>query len=249
MGVRQFLKQSQTLVSAVRDARRLLASARAIERWGPNSRARRYLASARPKKLQIGAGASSLQGWLRTDISPISSETMYLDATKRFPFDDSTFDYIHTEHMIEHISWQDALRMLKECRRILKSTGTLRVATPDLAVMLDLYNRRDSLAERYVAYIADVAGQGFLADIPIRHHPVFVINTVFYDWGHRFLYDAETLMATMRLAGFTSMRGCASGQSDDPHLAGLEFHGRGAEQLGVDMREVAEFETMVVEAR
>jgi predicted SAM-dependent methyltransferase len=238
--VRSILKRSETVVGAVRDCQRILAaSVRAAERWGPGSVSKRYLADAQIKKLQIGAGPYALKGWLSTDISPVSKDTMYLDATKRFPFASETFDYVFSEHMIEHIPWRHGLGMLQECHRVLKPGGTLRIATPDLAVMLRLYSQPDDMAKRYIAWITD----NFLKGVPV-YRPVFAINCVFYGWGHRFLYDADTLELAMRLAGFASVERRTPGQSDDPHLVGIESHG-----TELDAREMAQFETMVLEAR
>jgi hypothetical protein len=60
--------------------------------------------------------------------------------------------------------------------------------------MLRLYSQQDDMAKRYVAWITD----NFLKGVPV-YRPVFAINCVFYGWGHRFLYDAETLELAMRL--------------------------------------------------
>jgi predicted SAM-dependent methyltransferase len=60
----------------------------------------------------------------------VSEGTVFLDATTPFPFDCGTFDYIYCEHMIEHISWQKGQTMLRECHRVLKPRGVMRIATP-----------------------------------------------------------------------------------------------------------------------
>jgi predicted SAM-dependent methyltransferase len=163
---------------------------------------------------------------------------MYLDATKPLPFPDATFDYIYSEHMIEHISWRDGLNMLTECRRALKRGGVLRVATPDLAVMAGLLRDHSQIARRYVEWVQEFA----FRDMPIRS-TAFAINCAFHNWGHKFLYDAETLERTMRLAGFKLTRRYLPGQSDDPQLAGIETHG-----VNVCAPEMGDFETMVIEA-
>jgi predicted SAM-dependent methyltransferase len=232
---REFLKQSETIVGAVRDCRRLVASFR---RPDPAIISRRYLAGAAVKKLQIGCGPTVMPGWLGSDIAPASAATMYMDATKPFPFADATFDYIYSEHMIEHIPWRDGLNMLGECHRALKPAGVLRVATPDLAVMAGLLKDQSAVARRYIEWVQEFA----LHDLPIRS-TALAINCAFHNWGHKFLYDAETLELTMRLAGFKATRRCAPGQSDDPHLAGIETHG-----ANVCAPEMGDFETMVIEA-
>jgi hypothetical protein len=73
--------------------------------------------------------------------------------------------------------------------------------------------------------------------------PGFVINQAFYAWGHQFLYDAELLAKGLQEAGFTNIRRCPMGCSDDEHLRGVESHGKAIE----DDR-VAAFETLVLEA-
>jgi predicted SAM-dependent methyltransferase len=236
--VREFLKQSETVVGAVRDCRRLMASLRRTGRADPAIISRRYLASAPVKKLQIGTGPTVMPGWLGSDLSPLSEQTMYLDATKPFPFADATFDYAYSEHMIEHISWRGGLHMLRECRRVLKPAGVLRVATPDLAIMAGLLTDRREIARRYIEWVQEFA----FKDTPVRS-TAFAINCAFSNWGHKFLYDAETLELTMRLAGFEATRRCAPGQSADPHLAGIETHG-----ANVSAPEMGDFETMVLEA-
>jgi predicted SAM-dependent methyltransferase len=236
--VRELLKQSETLVGAVRDCRRLVSSLRRVGRSDPVTISRRYFASARVKKLQLGTGPTVMPGWLGSDIAPLSDETMYLDATKPFSFPDATFDYIYSEHMIEHVSWRDGLKMLSECRRVLKPGGVLRVATPDLAVMAGLLTDHREIARRYITWVQEFA----FKDTPVRS-TAFAINCAFSNWGHKFIYDAETLELTMRLAGFNGTRRCAPGQSGDPHLAGIETHG-----VNVCAPEMGDFETMVIEA-
>ena len=239
MSIRQFLKHSETLVGAVHDCKRLLASLGVTEPRGLPSIAKRYLATAVPKKLEVGSGPAPLHGWLGADKYCGSKDTMYLDATMPYPFSDETFDYIYREHMIEHIPWSDGLRMLKECHRVLKRTGVLRIATPDLAVMTGLLGSRDEMAKRYIAWVTD----SLLQEVPV-HKPAFVINLAFHGWGHQFLYDAETLEFSMCLAGFKSVRRCPPGQSNDPHLAGLE-----SRRASIESHEMRDYANLVLEAR
>ena len=134
--------------------------------------------------------------------------------------------------------------MLKECRRVLKPTGALRVATPDLRVLAGLLGSQDARAPRYIAWVTD----NFLPEAP-GSYPAFVVNCAVNGFGHRFVYDEDTLAVTMRLAGFTSVTRQAIGESDDPHLRGLESHGSDLPGNPTLNREMVVFETMVVEGR
>lgn len=197
-----------------------------------------YLATHKIRKLQLGAGDNAPDGWLSTDLAPMSDRVVQLDATKPFPLGDDTFDYVHCEHMIEHITWHEGLFMLRECRRVLKPGGLVRIATPDLEVMIGLYSRRKSrLNEKYIKWITDMSLDG--VDV---YRAAFVINSAFSNWGHKFLYDGELLELALRKAGFTNIRRLAVGESDDENLRGIESHGRLA-----DNEEMVAFETMVFE--
>jgi predicted SAM-dependent methyltransferase len=165
---------------------------------------------------------------------------VYLDVTKRFPFDNELFDYIFGEHLIEHLSWSDGRRMLLECYRVIKSGGTIRIATPDLAVLLSLYDPTGtSGSEHYIKWITDTR----LASVDV-YKPQFVINNAFRSWGHQFLYDGEILELALRRAGFEDITRCKYGESLHEHLTGIESHG-----MNVDSAEMAIYETMVYEAK
>jgi predicted SAM-dependent methyltransferase len=197
------------------------------------------MSSHKIRKLQIGAGRTKLQGWLSSDLI-FSDHAIFLDARKRFPFATDSFDYVYSEHMIEHLSWNDGLKMLKECLRILKPGGTLRIATPDLAVLIGLYNPNGHpLNEAFTKWITD----RHLKDLGVYKAP-FVINNAFYNWGHKFLYDAELLDMALHQSGFTAIQQCQPGESDDEHLNGIESHGK-----NVKNEAMVNFETMVFEAK
>jgi predicted SAM-dependent methyltransferase len=198
-----------------------------------------YLAARGVRKLMLGAGSNSREGWLMTDIAPQSPAVMYLDVTRPFPFDSDTFEYIHAEHLIEHITWADGLQMLRECRRVLKPGGIVRIATPDLAVLIGLYDgKRNEVGQRYIQWITDLLYPEVGA-----YKAAFVINNAFTNFGHKFLYDGELLELAFTKAGFTNIREFPMGESDDENLRGIEFHGEFAGN-----EEMVAFETMVFEA-
>ena len=103
--IRKLLKQSEFLVGIVRAARAGLLDIKKI--YGFMTRRRKirsYLYNNNQlKKLQLGTSNSPIIGWLNTDVLPTNRRVAYLDATRRFPFNDDIFDYVYSEHMIEHI--------------------------------------------------------------------------------------------------------------------------------------------------
>lgn len=201
-----------------------------------------WLSQPRPRRLHLGAGAIAIEGWLNTDIDPRRGPAgnVFLDATKPFPLPDGCADCVFSEHMIEHLEHADGLAMLKECRRVLAPGGILRVATPDLTVLLGLHAKELSdVQQKYIRYITDHSIPG----CP-RYDQVFVINNNFRAWGHRFIYDQAMLRASLEEAGFVDIVMHRMGESADPTLAGLETHACKA-----GFGDMAAFETMCFEAR
>jgi predicted SAM-dependent methyltransferase len=202
-----------------------------------------YIASHDVRKLQIGSGRGPIAGWLSTDINPVYKDIIYLNATKKFPFPNGSFDYISCEHMIEHISRNEGLFMLRECRRVLKEGGIIRISTPDLAVLVKMYSKHTNtkIENRYIKWITD----SFIEGVSV-YRPSFVLNAVFRCWGHIFLYDEELLRTGLQDAGFKNITRVSVGDSTHAALRGIERHGDVINVM--ESEDLNKFETMVFEA-
>jgi len=225
-----------------------------------------YLSTEGARKLQIGSGTNPLSGWLNTDYEPISDEVMFLDATETFPFDDGIFDYVFSEHMIEHVPYKEGLFMIREAYRVLKPGGKLRIATPDVDKIVSLLS--PDKTEHQLRYLEWSTQESLGLYSPEKsklqiHRPewdidhehisrafpeptssaAFVVNNFFHSYGHQFLYNASTLQSAMNDVGFISVKRYLPGESDDEQLRGIENH---QSLIGDEMNR---FETMVLEAR
>jgi len=140
---------------------------------------RRYLDHNEVRKLQLGSGYHPIGGWLNSDYLPQSSDVIRLDATGVYPFGDETFDYVFSEHMIEHVAYEKGQRMLRECFRILKVGGTIRISTPDLAFLIALYS--DDKTELQCQYIRWSTNK-FIGYAP-KQEDTYVINNFVRDLG------------------------------------------------------------------
>ena len=89
---------------------------------------RKQLSSANPVRVILGGGSSSFPGWFHTDKD-------VLDVTApsdwRALFEPESIDSLLSEHMLEHLTEDEARVSLGECYRYLKPGGLLRLAVPD----------------------------------------------------------------------------------------------------------------------
>lgn len=179
---------------------------------------KKYTSQNDIRKLHIGCGRHILEGWLNTDYYLFSDTIIFLDATQPFPLDNESFDYVFSEHMIEHISYSQGQMMLNECFRVLKTNGKIRISTPDLSFLIDIYKEKKSyLQEEYIKWTTDKH---------IKYAPsyedTFAINDLMRGWGHMFIYDEKTLRFSMEKAGFTGIVRRDLNQSDDEFFCNLE---------------------------
>src|SRR6476646_9135325 len=85
-----------------------------------------------PALLNLGCGQRFHPAWTNLDLTPTDSSIRRWDVTASLPFADASFDAVYHSHLLEHLPAEKALPFLRECRRVLKPGGTLRIAVPDL---------------------------------------------------------------------------------------------------------------------
>ncbi len=185
-----------------------------------------YLQGQEPHRLEIGAGTNRRPGWLTTDLhaDPATGDTpiLALDATEYFPIPSDSFDSIYTEHMIEHISFENGVTMLGECYRVLKPHGVLRIVTPSLGF---LYRIMAPDRSRFEDSYREWAVRTFVPEAPSVTN-AFFLNNFMRAWGHTFIYDRETLCLALRIAGFERISECSLNESEHVAMRNLENEAR-----------------------
>jgi SAM-dependent methyltransferase len=127
----------------------------------------------------------------------------YLDLTRPFPFPDSSVEAIYSSHVFEHLHPDVAELCLRECRRVLRPGGILRIAVPDLDNIVAHYDPEDPDDFLFGIY----QGRGSHDMGNARH------------WWH---YNAVSLAVLLGTIGFTDVRRCDFRQGRLPDVAEIE---------------------------
>lgn len=91
------------------------------------------------KYLNLGCGSRYHPEWTNVDFTSTGEGVIAHNLAKGIPFLDGSFDVVYHSHVLEHFSKTAAEVFLRECYRVLRPKGILRVAVPDLEQMARTY--------------------------------------------------------------------------------------------------------------
>jgi predicted SAM-dependent methyltransferase len=165
--------------------------------------------------LHCGCGLNLQPGWINTDSARLTDENgvkttpeqlicvddsvFYVEhnAVQAFPFSDGSFDWIFAEHFIEHVTLDEAIFWLSEMRRLVVKDGWLRISTPDLRKYIEGYlNESNPFFNKHRQSLQYMFG----THIPNRK--AWMVNQIFYHYGHKWIYDFDEIRFAAVSAGF-----------------------------------------------
>lgn len=54
-----------------------------------------------------------------------------------------SFDFVRSQHTLEHLTWEDGAQALANCAKLLKPGGIILITTPDLRIHVERYLKND----------------------------------------------------------------------------------------------------------
>jgi predicted SAM-dependent methyltransferase len=85
-----------------------------------------------PLYLNLGCGRRAHSSWINLDLAPSVPGVVSCDLSTGIPYPDSSIDVVYNSAMLEHLKKCDAESFVRECHRVLKTGGILRIGVPDL---------------------------------------------------------------------------------------------------------------------
>lgn len=159
--------------------------------------------------LHVGCGNNYLSDFINIDL--YGDVDIIHDIREGLPFENQSADVIYSEHFIEHLTREEGIRFLRECRRVIKNDGTIRISTPDLKIAAVDYLNGDLSREWLEKY-----GYGWIES------PAEMLNISMREWGHLWVYDQQELCRSAQLVGLQVYKICEFQKSDTEVLQNID---------------------------
>lgn len=82
--------------------------------------------------LNVGCGTTVHADWINLDLVAAAPGVVECDLRRGIPLPDSHCHAVYHSHVLEHLDPDDAQALVRECFRVTRPGGILRVAVPDL---------------------------------------------------------------------------------------------------------------------
>lgn len=123
-------------------------------------------------KLNLGGGKMKLDGWTNVDIR----DADICADIRALPIEDNSIDQVLLVHVIEHFTYEDADKVLKEIYRVLKRGKKVTIEAPDILETFNQYSDHVEVLSRHVygimpenGDIGDCHKSGWTAQLACRH--------------------------------------------------------------------------------
>lgn len=213
------------------------------------------MAGSRRRFAQYGCGMCAPIGWENFDCSPtlwlqrlpvvgvlakrgagfsFPENVRYGDIVHGLPLATGSLAGIYCSHVLEHLSYEDLRRSLRNTRSYLQEGGIFRLVLPDLK----------RLAVAYIESQDEDASCRFMRESSLGSETrVRGFGGLLRRWAgnaaHLWMWDYPSLARQLREAGFTDIRRAVFGDSAEPRFAEVENHDRWVGNLGIECRAMA----------
>lgn len=165
-------------------------------------------------KLNIGSFTTMFHhGWINIDIENLgdwakkhSYRFEQWDATLGIPFKEGVVDMIYSSHFLEHLTYTQGADFLKECHRLMKVGGRIRLILPDTQLVTQDY-RNENLG------VFDELNEG-CAESKTQARKLWSLLVT----GHQSLYDMDTIVRALGDAGFSTVEPYRFRESGSPEM-------------------------------
>ncbi len=146
------------------------------------------------------------------DVEGGTAKVLNQDFFEELPVSKEEVSFIYSSHMVEHLGFEDGRKFFQRCYDLLERGGSFRVVFPDFRKAVDYYIRgKKDFFDKY----SDIVEQVY------DHTPETygeLMAFFLHKWGHKWVYDTETVVNLMRKTGFREVAVSEAGETVEIHV-------------------------------
>ncbi|KKR89153.1 MAG: hypothetical protein UW50_C0001G0243 [Candidatus Wolfebacteria bacterium GW2011_GWA1_44_24] len=142
----------------------------------------------KPLMLHLGCGKRYIPGFIHVDLAKFPHIKYRRPINNLSNFKNNSVDLIYCSHAFEYFDRFEAIKVLKEWRRVLRKGGILRLAVPDF----------EAIVKVYLKYGKNLEHQGILGPL-FGRWPIPGDKKIVY---HKTVYDFKSLKRLLEGNGF-----------------------------------------------
>jgi len=199
------------------------------------------LNSVQPElSVQYGCGFDAPDGWLNFDSSPtlrlerlpivgtlfsknasrFPKGVQYGNIVRGLPLGPNSVARLYASHVLEHLPKEDAIEALRNSFCILRPGGTFRLIVPDLFARAMRYIKASQSFD-------PTAADEFMVStgLGVKQSPSSFmdgLSRIFGSSRHLWMWDESAMTEALKDVGFSDIRRCSFGDSDDSHFRLVE---------------------------
>jgi predicted SAM-dependent methyltransferase len=167
-----------------------------------------------PEYLNIGYWSDLDPGGLYKDLNGTKNTYMLNhNLTNGIPAEDNSLDLVYHSHMLEHLSYIEGIKFMRECHRVLKPGAKMRILVPDLEIWIKAYT------DNNVFFFNEYKK---ILDDNIYTTKASIFMGMLHNHGHKCGYDYESLKWLAEHAGFSKIKKTLYADSDIDNIHDLE---------------------------
>ncbi len=173
------------------------------------------------KRLHWGCGRIPAPGWINSDRRDLPGVDVVCDIRDGLPLESDSIDYAVSIHALPEVPYPDLIPVLRELRRVLKPSGVLRLALPDLDKSIQAYLRNDR--DYFLIPDKDFESIG----------GKFIVQLLWYGYS-RTLFTYDFVEELLLKANFSRVSQCRYKETSSAYASIAELDRREQESLFVE---------------
>jgi len=180
-------------------------------------------------RLNVGCGINFVENWINIglfdipggiySLSKTKNQTLiiHFDMTQEFPINPNKIRYIFAAHFIEHLNFSQGINFLRNCYKVMRKNGIIRLNFPDLELWSKKYYENDlSFFKKYYDFSKNISG------LPELRTKGEIFMSQVHWWDHKWCYDFDSIKDILERAGFSNIARKKVFESSLPDIKKLE---------------------------